>query len=55
MIESGVITLKDATPKVALVYGQMNKPPSAHYKVTLDGLTVIEYSETKRVKMYCYL
>lgn len=55
MIESGVINLKDATSKVALVYGQMNEPPGARARVALTGLTVAEYSETKRVKMYCSL
>merc|ERR1711936_1554920 len=29
MIEGGVISLKDKTSKVALVYGQMNEPPGA--------------------------
>ncbi|KAI6062332.1 ATP synthase subunit beta, mitochondrial [Aix galericulata] len=43
MIESGVINLKDATSKVALVYGQMNEPPGARARVALTGLTVAEY------------
>uniref|UniRef100_A0A4D5RA33 ATP synthase subunit beta n=1 Tax=Scolopendra viridis TaxID=118503 RepID=A0A4D5RA33_SCOVI len=43
MIESGVISLKDATSKVALVYGQMNEPPGARARVALTGLTVAEY------------
>lgn len=42
MIESGVI-IKDATSKVALVYGQMNEPPGARARVALTGLTVAEY------------
>uniref|UniRef100_T1JAM8 ATP synthase subunit beta n=1 Tax=Strigamia maritima TaxID=126957 RepID=T1JAM8_STRMM len=43
MIESGVISLKDNTSKVALVYGQMNEPPGARARVALTGLTVAEY------------
>ncbi|XP_037804264.1 ATP synthase subunit beta, mitochondrial-like isoform X7 [Penaeus monodon] len=43
MIESGVISLKDDTSKVALVYGQMNEPPGARARVALTGLTVAEY------------
>merc|ERR1712170_15131 len=43
MIESGVISLKDTTSKVALVYGQMNEPPGARARVALTGLTVAEY------------
>lgn len=43
MIESGVISLKDKTSKVALVYGQMNEPPGARARVALTGLTVAEY------------
>merc|ERR1712033_45611 len=43
MIESGVISLKDKTSKVALVYGQMNEPPGARARVALSGLTVAEY------------
>ena len=30
MIEGGVISLKDKTSKVALVYGQMNEPPGTN-------------------------
>merc|ERR1712072_389024 len=41
MIEGGVISLKDNSSKVALVYGQMNEPPRA--RVALTGLTVAEY------------
>merc|ERR1712226_1756559 len=33
MIEGGVISLKDKTSKVALVYGQMNEPPGARARV----------------------
>lgn len=43
MIEGGVISLKDNTSKVALVYGQMNEPPGARARVALTGLTVAEY------------
>merc|ERR1712047_81861 len=43
MIEGGVISLKDKTSKVALVYGQMNEPPGARALVALTGLTVAEY------------
>merc|ERR1719354_552739 len=43
MIDSGVISLKDKTSKVALVYGQMNEPPGARARVALTGLTVAEY------------
>merc|ERR1712095_106623 len=43
MIEGGVISLKDKTSKVALVYGQMNEPPGARARVGLTGLTVAEY------------
>lgn len=43
MIEAGVISLKDDTSKVALVYGQMNEPPGARARVALSGLTVAEY------------
>merc|ERR1712111_115200 len=43
MIEGGVISLKDKTSKVALVFGQMNEPPGARARVALTGLTVAEY------------
>ena len=43
MITAGVISLKDATSKVALVYGQMNEPPGARARVALTGLTVAEF------------
>merc|ERR1711971_703061 len=43
MIEGGVISLKDNSSKVALVYGQMNEPPGASARVALTGLTVAEY------------
>ena len=36
MIEGGVISLKDKTSKVALVYGQMNEPPGARARVALS-------------------
>jgi len=35
MIEGGVISLKDKSSKVALVYGQMNEPPGARARVAL--------------------
>lgn len=43
MIETGVISLKDDSSKVALVYGQMNEPPGARARVALTALTVAEY------------
>lgn len=43
MIESGVISLKDNSSKVALVYGQMNEPPGARARVALTGLAIAEY------------
>ncbi|KAF2892676.1 hypothetical protein ILUMI_13498 [Ignelater luminosus] len=43
MIETGIISLKDDSSKVALVYGQMNEPPGARCRVALTGLTVAEY------------
>jgi F-type H+-transporting ATPase subunit beta len=43
MIEGGVISLKDKSSKVALVYGQMTEPPGARARVALTGLTVAEY------------
>merc|ERR1712045_910537 len=43
MIEGGVISLKDKTSKVALVYGQMNEPPGARARVALTWVTVAEY------------
>merc|ERR1712119_163570 len=43
MIDSGVISLKDDSSKVALVYEQMNEPPGARARVALTGLTVAEY------------
>merc|ERR1712062_455385 len=43
MIEGGVISLRDKSSKVALVYGQMNEPPGARARVALTGLTVAEY------------
>ena len=43
MIEGGVISLKDKSSKVALVYGQMNKPSGARARVAFTGLTVAEY------------
>merc|ERR1711931_133206 len=47
MIEGGVISLKDDTSKVALVYGQMDEPPGARARVALTGLTVAEYFRDK--------
>merc|ERR1711982_5525 len=43
MIEGGVISLKDDSSKVSLVYGQMNEPPGARARVALSGLTIAEY------------
>ncbi|XP_077556162.1 ATP synthase, beta subunit [Haemaphysalis longicornis] len=43
MIEGGVISLKDKSSKVSLVYGQMNEPPGARARVALTGLSVAEY------------
>ena len=43
MIEGGVISLKDKSSKVALVYGQMKEPPGACACVAYTGLTVAEY------------
>merc|ERR1712133_289900 len=43
MIEGGVISPKDSSSKVALVYGQMNEPPGARARVALTGLTVAEF------------
>merc|ERR1712209_142259 len=43
LIKGGVISLKDKSSKVALVYGQMNEPPGARARVALTGLTVAEY------------
>ena len=44
MQESGVVNVKEFNKsKVALVYGQMTKPPGARLRVALTGLTVAEY------------
>ncbi len=43
MLESGVIDLKNNNSKASLVYGQMNEPPGARFRVALSGLTVAEY------------
>lgn len=43
MVESGVIDLVNNKSKAALVYGQMNEPPGARFRVALSGLTVAEY------------
>ncbi|QDH15259.1 F0F1 ATP synthase subunit beta [Oecophyllibacter saccharovorans] len=46
MQDAGVIQIKDGSTegsKVALVYGQMNEPPGARFRVALTGLTVAEY------------
>jgi F-type H+-transporting ATPase subunit beta len=50
MIETGVISLKDDTSKVALVYGQMNEPPGARARVALTALSVAEYFRDKEGK-----
>ena len=43
MIQSGVIDLKSASSKTALVFGQMNETPGARSLVALTGLTLAEY------------
>ncbi len=44
MIEAGVITPGDPDKSsAALVYGQMNEPPGARFRVGLTGMTVAEY------------
>ncbi|UCF66478.1 MAG: F0F1 ATP synthase subunit beta [Acidobacteriota bacterium] len=44
MTEAGVITPGDPEKSsAALVYGQMNEPPGARFRVGLTGLTVAEY------------
>jgi len=44
MTEAGVITPGDPDKSsAALVYGQMNEPPGARFRVGLTGLTVAEY------------
>ncbi|XP_026469608.1 ATP synthase subunit beta, mitochondrial-like [Ctenocephalides felis] len=43
MITSGVISLKDKSSKVSLVYGQMNEPPGARARIALTALTIAEY------------
>ena len=52
MIDSGVIKPEGPGSKAALVYGQMNEPPGARARVALTGLTVAEYLEIKKDKMY---
>ena len=54
MIDSGVIKTDGEGSKAALVYGQMNEPPGARARVALTGLTVAEYLEIKKVKMYYF-
>jgi len=46
MKDSGVID------KTALVFGQMNEPPGARARVALTGLSVAEYSVTKKTKTF---
>merc|ERR1712211_5262 len=55
MIEGGVISLKDKTSKVALVYGQMNEPPGARARVALTGLPLPSTSVTRRDRTCCSL
>ena len=55
MIESGVIKPDGKGSKAALVYGQMNEPPGARARVGLKGLTVAEYLEIKKGKMFYFL
>lgn len=44
MQESGVIKAGDsANSRAALVFGQMNEPPGARFRVALSGLTMAEY------------
>ena len=43
MIESGVINPDGPGSKAALVYGQMNEPPGARWRVPLTALTIAEY------------
>ncbi len=44
MIESGVIDSEDPSKsRAALVFGQMNEPPGARFRVALSGLTMAEY------------
>jgi F-type H+-transporting ATPase subunit beta len=44
MTEAGVITPGDPdNSSAALIYGQMNEPPGARFRVGLTGLTVAEY------------
>jgi F-type H+-transporting ATPase subunit beta len=44
MTEAGVITPGDPDKSsAALIYGQMNEPPGARFRVGLTGLTVAEY------------
>ncbi len=44
MIEAGVITPGDSDKSsAALVYGQMNEPPGARFRVGLTGMTIAEY------------
>jgi len=44
MSEAGVITPGDPEKSsAALIYGQMNEPPGARFRVGLTGLTVAEY------------
>jgi F-type H+-transporting ATPase subunit beta len=44
MIEAGVINPTDPEKSsAALIYGQMNEPPGARFRVGLTGLTVAEY------------
>ena len=49
MQESGVLD------KTALVFGQMNEPPGARARVALTALTMAEYLEIMKEKIYCYL
>jgi F-type H+/Na+-transporting ATPase subunit beta len=46
MVDAGVIKLNENNTegsKVALVYGQMNEPPGARWRVPLSALTIAEY------------
>merc|ERR1719187_2701044 len=53
MIEGGVISLKDKSSKVALVYGQMNEPPGRRARTCCSSLTTS--SGSPRPALRCLL
>ena len=56
MMESGVINTKDfSKSKAALVYGQMNEPPGARFRVGLSALTAAEYFRDEGKKVLCMM